>query len=186
MRGSLRSLFAPDIEVQFLNFNLTRRPTAFAKTMSTMGFKIRRASKQDFESAYDLVGHLGYPNLNRELFKRVYESVLDHPDMIVLVAESDSGNIIGLESISLRPQIRLAGLLATIDELVVAETARGQGIGRALLNEAKAVTKRIAEENQLSLRLQLETNRSRESYLREFYVKNGFKEADSAIMRFAG
>lgn len=33
------------------------------------------------------------------------------------------------------------------------------------------------------IRLELETNRARESYLRRFYVKNGFTEADSAVMR---
>jgi hypothetical protein len=32
-------------------------------------------------------------------------------------------------------------------------------------------------------RLELETNRARESYRRRFYVKNGFTEADSAVMR---
>jgi len=35
----------------------------------------------------------------------------------------------------------------------------------------------------LLIRLELETNRARESYRRGFYIKNGFTEADSAVMR---
>src|SRR6202008_3421012 len=94
------------------------------------------------------------------------------------VAEDEDENIVGLASISNRPQLRLTGNLVTIDEFVIAADARGKGIGRELLNGAVAMAKKLG-----ARRLELETNRARESYRRGFYVKNGFSEADSAVMR---
>jgi hypothetical protein len=35
-----------------------------------------------------------------------------------------------------------------------------------------------------AVRVELHTRRSRESYARDFYVKNGFVEVDSALMRW--
>jgi GNAT superfamily N-acetyltransferase len=71
-----------------------------------------------------------------------------------------------------------AGLLVTIDEMVVAETARGAGVGARLLEHAKAEATRVG-----ARRLELHTARPRPSYERGFYVKNGFVEVDSAVMR---
>jgi N-acetylglutamate synthase-like GNAT family acetyltransferase len=47
-----------------------------------------------------------------------------------------------------------------------------------LLEQAKGIARHSG-----CRRLELLTNRSRKSYRREFYVKNGFTEADSAVMR---
>jgi GNAT superfamily N-acetyltransferase len=141
--------------------------------------KIRRAGLADVIAAYDLMAALGYPNLASDSFASTFADVLKRPDMIVLVAEESMGRVVGLISISHRPQLRLAGTLVSVDELVVAADARGKGIGRALLNEAKHLAEKLG-----ACRIELETNRARESYRRGFYVKNGFIEADSAIMRF--
>ncbi|PYT05931.1 MAG: hypothetical protein DMF60_10365 [Acidobacteria bacterium] len=66
----------------------------------------------------------------------------------------------------------------TIDEFVVADNARGRGVGRALLEHIKSMARKAG-----ARRLELNTNRARESYRRAFYIKNGFTEADSAVMR---
>ena len=97
----------------------------------------------------------------------------------MLIAEdSENRKVLGLASMSERPQLRLGASLVTIDEFVISEAARGRGVGALLLAEAKrcALARRAK-------RLQLDTHRQRESYRRRFYVKNGFSEVDSAVMR---
>ena len=123
------------------------------------------------------MAELGYPDLTIARFAEVYSSVQKHPAMTLIVAEDD-GEVVGLASISRRPQLRLAADLITIDELVVADSARGLGVGRTLLEHVKEMAGRSG-----ARRLELETNRARESYRRRFYVKNGFTEANSAVMR---
>jgi GNAT superfamily N-acetyltransferase len=98
--------------------------------------------------------------------------------MRVLVAEDANRRVVGMLSLSHRPQLRLGGTLVTIDELVVAERARGSGVGRALLRRAQDIASDTG-----ALRVELTTNRTRESYERAFYAKNGFIEANSAVMR---
>lgn len=143
-----------------------------------MGTLIRLATENDVQAAFKLMAELGYPDLSLSRFAETYHAVLEHPAMLLIVAEDEEGNIIGLASISTRPQLRLTGNLVTIDEFVIAAGARGKGVGRELLSGAIA-----RAENLGARRLELETNRARESYRRGFYVKNGFTEADSAVMR---
>jgi len=97
--------------------------------------------------------------------------------MTLLIAEYE-GTVIGLASISRRPQLRLNGDLITIDELVVADSMRGLGVGREILDHIKSRCRELG-----ARRLELETNRARKSYKRRFYLKNGFTEANSAVMR---
>ncbi|MBI3654293.1 MAG: GNAT family N-acetyltransferase [Acidobacteria bacterium] len=146
--------------------------------MSEKAFTIRRATAKDVEKAFELIQALGYTHLDGEAFKRVFKELLQHQDALILLAEHSDGRALGLMTLSQRPQLRLLGNLVCIDELVVADAARGLGIGGALLQEAKAFATTIGAQ-----RLELNTRRSRESYRRAFYVKNGFSEADSAIMR---
>ncbi|HSQ20783.1 MAG TPA: GNAT family N-acetyltransferase, partial [Blastocatellia bacterium] len=139
---------------------------------------IRSATESDVQAAYGLMAELGYPDLSMASFAKTYAAVLKNPAMTLIVAEDENGGIVGLASISRRPQLRLKADLVTIDELVVPAHARGLGVGSALLEHAKEIA-----ENSGAGRLELETNRGRESYRRQFYIKNGFTEADSAVMR---
>ena len=143
-----------------------------------MGTLIRLATENDLQAAFKLMTELGYPDVELARFAKTYHEVLEHPAMLLIVAEDENEKVIGLASISNRPRLRLTGNLVTIDEFVIAANARGKGAGRELLNAAIAMAKKLG-----ARRLELETNRARESYRREFYIKNGFIEADSAVMR---
>lgn len=132
----------------------------------------------DLQAAFKLMAELGYPGLSEPRFVKAYHALLEHPTMLLMVAEDENQEVIGLASITSRPQLRLTARLVTIDELVVADHARGQGVGQKLLKAAEAMARRLG-----ARRLELETNRARESYRRGFYVKNGYTEADSAVMR---
>lgn len=129
-------------------------------------------------AVFELMAELGYHDLSPSRFAATYDLVLKHPAMKVIIAEAEDGRIPGMASVTVRPQLRLTANLITIDELVVAAAARGRGVGRALLDHVKAIAVDAS-----AGRLELETNRARESYRREFYIKNGFAEANSAVMR---
>jgi GNAT superfamily N-acetyltransferase len=142
------------------------------------GLTIRRAQESDTPSVYALIVALGYPHLSKSEFEAIFKTVLSHSETIVLLAENETGQSIGLMTLSHRPQLRLAGTILCIDELVVADEARGLGVGHALLTQARQIAIKLNAK-----RIELHTNRARESYRRQFYVKNGFTEANSALMR---
>ena len=144
-----------------------------------MSITIRNATPADLDSALRLIEELGYPGIGRASFAGVFKTVLNHSEMTLLLAEDSSGRAVGLASISHRPQLRLAGILVSLDELVVADEVRGQGVGRLLLDRVKSIAQTLGAN-----RVELETNRARVSYQRSFYLKNGFVEVDSAVLRF--
>lgn len=139
---------------------------------------IRLATEMDVQPAFKLMSELGYPGLSLPHFIKTYHALLEHPTMSLIVAEDANGEVIALASLTSRPQLRLTARLVTIDELVVADRARGRGVGQKILKAAEAMARKLG-----ARRLELETNRARESYRRHFYIKNGFTEADSAVMR---
>jgi N-acetylglutamate synthase-like GNAT family acetyltransferase len=144
------------------------------------GTTVRRASTADTESARGLLRELGYAGIDEAAFALGFAAVLADPLQSVWLAEQE-GRVVGLMSLSWRPQVRIAGLIMTIDELVVTEGARGSGLGAKLLEIAKDEATRVG-----ARRLELLTARSRPSYKRGFYLKNGFTEVDSAVMRWEG
>jgi GNAT superfamily N-acetyltransferase len=139
---------------------------------------LREATCADVTSARALVRELGYGELDEPTFAQVFGAVLGDPSQQVWLAEQN-GAIAGLMSLTIKPQIRLAGFVVTIDELVVTEASRGEGVGAKLLDLAKTEALRVR-----ARRLELHTARGRPSYERGFYVKNGFTEVDSAVMRW--
>jgi N-acetylglutamate synthase-like GNAT family acetyltransferase len=141
------------------------------------GIIIRLATEADLQAVFGLMDAFGYPDLSPTRFGGIYREVLRDPSMSVVLAEAD-GAVIGLATVCSRPQLRLTANLVTIDELAVTPEWRGREIGKALLNHAKEIARRAG-----CSRLELLTNRARESYRRGFYIKNGFTEADSAVMR---
>lgn len=68
-------------------------------------------------------------------FQKVFSLCLADPRCHIIVAERRA-QILGYLTLWLRPCLSHAGLCALIDDLVIAEGARGQGMGKALLEEA--------------------------------------------------
>jgi GNAT superfamily N-acetyltransferase len=139
---------------------------------------IRAATPNDASAVFTLLHELGYESLEADKFGIAFQAVLNHSEMHVLVAEDADRNVLGMISVSHRPQLHLGGTIVTIDELVVTAQARGTGAGRALLEHARKIAGDLGAQ-----RLELTTNRSRESYARAFYTKNGFSEVNSAVLR---
>ncbi|MDB4965872.1 MAG: acetyltransferase, family [Myxococcales bacterium] len=140
------------------------------------GINVRRARPGDASHVYALVEQLGYHPDHRG-FDETFAQTVRHPEAAVFVAV-EGLRVIGYLSMSQRPQIRLGGRAANIDELVVDERRRAEGVGTALLDAAVSYARGLG-----CKRVDLSTARSRQSYERGFYVAHGFAEVDSALMR---
>jgi len=141
------------------------------------GVNVRRARPGDASHVLVLVEQLGYHPDPRG-FDETFAQVVRHPEAAVFVAV-EGLRVIGYLAMSQRPQIRLGGRAAAIDELVVEERRRGEGVGTALLEAAVAHARGLG-----CRRVDLHTARARQSYHRGFYVAHGFVEVDSAVLRF--
>ena len=97
-------------------------------------------------------------------------------DHTLLVAESSARGVVGYLFVHWLPNLIFGGE-GYVSELFVLPDARGQGIGTALLDEARR--RGIARGCQ---RLTLFNRRERESYQRGFYTKHGWVERDDAAL----
>jgi GNAT superfamily N-acetyltransferase len=96
-------------------------------------FRIRLARRGDGEHLGALLHEFGHPGAGDT---GTVHWVLSHPEIEVYVAADAQDRPIGLLSLSHRPQLRLSGRVATIDELVVAAPWRRKGVARALMQRA--------------------------------------------------
>jgi GNAT superfamily N-acetyltransferase len=95
---------------------------------------IRDARAADAAAIADLLGQLGYPTEPAGVKARL-ERLVIVGDRVV-VAEL-AGVVVGLAHLHVSPTIELERPAAKLGALVVSETHRGQGIGRALVDAAE-------------------------------------------------
>ena len=95
-----------------------------------MSVHVRPACLQDGVAVLALLEDVGYYP-EPISFAKTYRKTLSDPHFLLRVAEVE-GRIVGVASLSMRYQLGLGGLIASLDELAV---ARGQdpGVNRALL-----------------------------------------------------
>lgn len=140
------------------------------------GVAVRRARPGDASAVLALALELGYKPEERG-FDETFAMVVRHPEAVVFVA-AQGARVVGYLALSHRPQIRLGGRLAVIDELVVTRDQRAAGIGSALLDAALDHARSIG-----CCRVEVSSRRTRESYTRGFYARRGFIEIDAALFR---
>jgi GNAT superfamily N-acetyltransferase len=99
-----------------------------------MGLTIRDARPDDAGTMAELLGQLGYPTEGRAAEGRL-ERLRIVGDRVV-VAELD-GTVVGLAHLQVSPAIEYERPAAKLAVLVVDESRRGQGIGRALVEAAE-------------------------------------------------
>lgn len=142
--------------------------------------RLRRAAPTDLAAIRRLAADLGYHHRAGELSADFLARALGRPDVVVSVAVLPDGCPAGLLALSCRPHLHLGGNVVSVDTLVVSAEARGQGIGRRLLRRVRAYARATG-----AIRVELHTNRGRESYRRGFYTAAGYREAGSALFRLA-
>jgi GNAT superfamily N-acetyltransferase len=101
--------------------------------------RIRAARRDDFEAVTRLLELLGRPQVPaaaEDDCRAVFEEQITDPCTHHIVAEDASG-IVAFASLHFRSRLNHASEEAWIPDLVVAEGARRNGVGRALLDEAE-------------------------------------------------
>jgi predicted N-acetyltransferase YhbS len=96
-----------------------------------MSVRVRAAALQDGVAVLELLERVGYYPEPLS-FAQTYRKTLTDPHFLVRVAESD-GRVVGMASLSLRYQIGLGGLVASLDELAVTPGPHKQKADKALL-----------------------------------------------------
>lgn len=127
----------------------------------------RTATISDAADMSVLNTQLGYPSTTASL-KENLEKVLLLPDNIVFVAEYNH-KVIGWTNVRVTNTIE-SGTVCEIWGLIVDEAYRGNGIGKELIQKAKAWTKQQGVN-----KLRVRTNVRRKDAHR-FYFREGFTE----------
>jgi N-acetylglutamate synthase-like GNAT family acetyltransferase len=96
-----------------------------------MSAQVRPASLQDGVSVLALLEDVGYYP-EPISFAKTYRKTLSDPHFLVRVAE-DNGRIVGVASLSMRWQLGIGGLVASLDELAIAPDADRKRVQRLLL-----------------------------------------------------
>lgn len=137
-------------------------------------FRVRLARRGDGEHLGLLLAELGHPGAGDT---STVHWVLSHPEIEVHVAADATDRPLGLLSLSHRPQLRLSGRIATIDELVVLPSARRQGIGRALVQRALERARVLSVKR---VEMQLPSVPSEATY--RFCEVMGFRDAERGVV----
>jgi GNAT superfamily N-acetyltransferase len=98
--------------------------------------QLRGAQERDAAAIAGLLAELGYPASTETIRDRLARVEQDGANC-VLVAEL-AGRVVGLAAFHVIPHLELDEATARLTSLVVAEDARGQGIGRALVERMEA------------------------------------------------
>ena len=150
-----------------------------------MSYLIRSAQVSDAFALADLLREIGYfswindtsPELTRDRISTHLSMCLADASHNVYVAcpKEEHAGILGYVSVHWLPYLLNRGPEGYVSELFIRPSARGQGIGSALLDTAIAEARRRGCD-----RMRLLNMRHRESYLRGFYKKHGWEEREDA------
>ena len=102
--------------------------------------KVRDAEPQDFDAVtrlLELLGRAVVTDETRDRCREIYAAQISDPAAKHLVAENDEGDVVAFCSLQFRNRLNHPTAQAWIPDLFVLETARRQGIARALLTEAE-------------------------------------------------
>ena len=102
--------------------------------------KIKRARLQDIESVYAFIIVLEQEDFDKTAFKRIYRKNIRNKDNIYLLAWHNEP--VGYLSCHIQTLLHHCGPVAEIQEMYVPVEKRGQGIGKALLDQLKSILKK--------------------------------------------
>lgn len=143
-------------------------------------WEVRLARPEDWRAVARLLQELGRPDVlgdrEEEAHRRRFLAHLERPDSVCLVAQRRA-EIVGFLAMEYRDRLHFLSPQAWIPDLVVAERARGQGVGAALLHEAERVAR---EHGCWGMALESATWRTR---AHAFYLRQGWSETGRSFTR---
>jgi GNAT superfamily N-acetyltransferase len=101
---------------------------------------VRDAEPQDFDVVTELLELLGravVTDATRDRCREIYAAQVSDPTAKHFVAENDAGEVVGFCSLHFRNRLNHTTAQAWIPDLFVRESARRQGVARALLEAAE-------------------------------------------------
>jgi GNAT superfamily N-acetyltransferase len=148
-----------------------------------MAMQIRKAVSGDATGLAELLLDIGWfdalngkpiESIAAQVEQRIARCLADESHALYVAVTSDN-EIAGYGSVHWLPYLFMSGPEGYVSELFVRSGRRGQGMGKKLLAviEADARARGCA-------RLSLINLRTRESYMRKFYIKAGWQERSEA------
>jgi GNAT superfamily N-acetyltransferase len=101
---------------------------------------VRSAEPRDFDAVTALLEDLGRPRVTdetRDRCREIYAAQLSDVSADHLVAEDDAGQVVGFCSLHFRKRLNYEAPEAWVPDLIVADSLRRTGIGKALLEYAE-------------------------------------------------
>jgi ribosomal protein S18 acetylase RimI-like enzyme len=149
-----------------------------------VGIGVREATAGDAEAIHSLAVELAAavgdsPPRFEDVRARLVE-LLEEPRARVMVAEGESGDVVGLASLWIKPDLAHGDTVVEVPTLVVAESSRREGAGKLLMEEVQ----RLAAESNANLIELVATTQNVAA--REFYRALGFVETDHVTLEFVG
>lgn len=143
-----------------------------------MDIHIRTATQADAAGITSIIREMGwFASVNAETetetiarIASVLEKAENSQNYVAFVAETAEG-IVGFTALHVLPYLIHTGNDGYLSELFIRESARGQGVGTALLQTVQEEARRRG-----CFRLRLINVKTRDSYQRGFYAKNGWEE----------
>jgi ribosomal protein S18 acetylase RimI-like enzyme len=136
--------------------------------MPTDSVEVRPARSEDVDQIWPLVVQFAVSyQPERPIFDQSFAELLERSDTLTLVAEGPGPSIVGYLLASYHGTFFANGSVAWIEELMVSESARHQGIARRLMGSAEGWAKSIP-----TAYVALASRRSG-----DFYRKIGFEES---------
>jgi GNAT superfamily N-acetyltransferase len=107
--------------------------------MPNLSMTIRLAAINDADEVWRLVQDFA-PTFRpeREAFDLTFRSQLETTQTLVLVAEQSAGSVVGYLLAHRRATFLATGTVAWVEEVMVADRARRQGVGQALMIEVES------------------------------------------------
>jgi GNAT superfamily N-acetyltransferase len=102
--------------------------------------RVRDAEPQYFDAVthlLELLGRAEVTDATRDRCREIYAGQMSDPAAKHLIAENGDGEVVGFCSLHFRNRLNHATAQAWIPDLFVLDSARRQGVARALLEEAE-------------------------------------------------
>jgi GNAT superfamily N-acetyltransferase len=145
--------------------------------------KVRSAEPRDFDAVTELLEKLGRKEVTdstRDRCREIYAAQVSDPAVDHLVAVDDDGEVVGFCSLHFRKRLNYTTPEAWVPDLIVSETVRRKGIGKALLEHAE---NRAIERGCWALSLESAYHRVE---AHRFYAAFGMRDAAKAFHKLLG